>query len=942
MLSSTSEKKLRFVRAFLLAGWLLLIVSLFWDPYSHVLTDPASAFSPFAPWISAIQIQGHWLEQTPYAMGNRIFWTMILPILPIFIMVFGHEAWRRICPLSFVSQIPGYLGIRRMIRRFDRATGKKTEVIPLISRNSWLAKNALWVQFSLLVLGLCCRLWFANSDRMGLAALLLGVMASALVVGILWGGKTWCHYFCPVGVVQRIYTEPSGLLDSKPHIQIASLPQSMCRTPAREGDISACVGCTASCPDIDLEKSYWESIGGEKGAKLKSIYFGFVGLIWGFYTYFYLYSGDWLYYFSGIWTHEDDQIGQLFNPGLYIDDTPIGIPKIVAVPLVLVAFVLVGIVLGKTLSRIYIQSRQKLNPGVATDLLTHQVLSVTAYVAIMSFYIFGGRPTLNNLPLPISAFLNILIAFLATLWLVKSLRRTRSAYQNEGFAPVFRKQMQSLGVALQSFLGSRNLQDLNADEVCVLATAPGLQSEQQRVAGYRALLEEFAKDSAPQLLATIRDAQVRLHITKQEHQTIARELQIYLPFGGGEAGEAGEDDGRLFSLLAFRQELSSTLQERGMTVNARTLSNPAVLDDILRLRSLYAVTEIEWNAVFDQLSASSDQDIRLLRARLEELADLTALRVLLRAHRGENARADLAAQVLLKEVLEESKQVLRRLLAIIQLADESEDLQHYASKVGSLAGSALDEVLLEAVPTQPSHSWHEVLHPLLVEKLLASDISTELESVQSDLPGLRALIDDEARGLQSLENLILQGSNCIAASAFVMFSQFNLADAKVIAEQKLEKSDPEQFWLLAELLSSDAETDKTLSNMDKFLWLSGTPLLAQVTPTKIAEIARQSTSEVFTKNHYIFKQGDQPNSAIFLVEGELAVEKSDGATLAILKPGTLTGELGLLTGKPRTASLKVLSADTLVIEIGGQELNQLIERDSSVAASILRTVAGYI
>jgi hypothetical protein len=38
----------------------------------------------------------------------------------------------------------------------------------------------------------------------------------------------------------------------------------------------------------------------------------------------------------------------------------------------------------------------------------------------------------------------------------------------------------------------------------------------------------------------------------------------------------------------------------------------------------------------------------------------------------------------------------------------------------------------------------------------------------------------------------------------------------------------------------------------------------------------------------------------------------------------------------------VLSADTLVIEIGGQELNQLIERDSSVAASILRTVAGYI
>ncbi len=74
----------------------------------------------------------------------------------------------------------------------------------------------------------------------------------------------------------------------------------------------------------------------------------------------------------------------------------------------------------------------------------------------------------------------------------------------------------------------------------------------------------------------------------------------------------------------------------------------------------------------------------------------------------------------------------------------------------------------------------------------------------------------------------------------------------------------------------------------------------------------------------------------------MRVEKADGTVLATLQPGVLTGELGLLTGKPRTAALKVLSTQALVIEIGGQELNQLIERDSGVAASMLRTVAGYI
>ena len=940
MLSSTSEKKLRFVRAFLLAGWLLLITSLFWDPYSHVLTDPASPLSPFAPWISAIQIQGQWVDQTPYALGNRVFWTILVPLLPIFFMVFGHETWRRICPLSFVSQIPGYLGVRRLIRRFDRVTGKRSEVIPLISRNSWLAKNAFYVQFGLLTLGLCMRLWFANSDRMGLAYLLLGVITCALLVGILWGGKTWCNFFCPVGVVQRIYTEPSGLLDSKPYIQIHSLPQSMCRKPGREGDISACVGCAASCPDIDLEKSYWDSISGASGAKLKNVYFGFLGLIWGFYTYFYLYSGNWLYYFSGIWTHEEDQVGQLLAPGLYIDDAAIGIPKFAAVPLVLIAFVFLGILLGNFLSRLYIQSRQHKNSNLSAELLTHQVLCVTAYLAIMSFYAFGGRPTLNNLPLPVSALISVLIAALATLWLMKSLRRSKSAYQNEGLAPVFMKQLQDLGAAVSSFLGARKLSDLSADEICILATAPGLQTEQQRLAGYRTLLEEFAKERAPQFLSTIRDAQLRLQISKAEHQTITRELQIYLPYANSAVSGMGEDDARLFSLLAFQQSLVEALQEKGLPNQLQSLESAGFQTEIIRLRSLYAVTEAEWELVLDQMTASADQDIRLLRARIEELTDLTALRVLLRNNRGASPRTDLAVQVLLKEALEESKQVLRRLFAILLLAPDSQELESYAQRVGSLAGSVLDDVLLEAVPTQPTHQWHEVFSKVVLDSLLAQSQSDDLEI--TGLPGVRHLIDDQKRGWSELENLIMQGSNCICAAAYVVYEQFHQTEAMQVAQQKLAKSDATQYWLLNELVHGDAKQNQSLSNIDKFLWLSGTPLLAQVSFQKIAEIARQSHAQSFHHHDYLFREGDAPNSAIFLVEGTLQVEKSNGAVLAKLASGSLTGELGLLTGKSRTASLKVISPEALVIEITGQDLNQLIERDSTVAASILRTVAGYI
>lgn len=933
MLSSTSEKKLRYVRALLLAGWSCLILSLFWDPYSHVLTDPASLFSPLAPWISSIQIQGQWVDQNPYPLGNRIFWTMLVPLLPIAFMVFGHETWRRICPLSFVSQIPGYLGLRRWLHRVDRVTGKRVAIIPVISRNSWLAKNATWVQFGLLVLGLCMRLWFANSDRMGLAFLLLGIIACALLVGVLWGGKTWCHYFCPVGIVQKIYTEPSGLLDSKPHIQIASLPQSMCRTPSKEGDISACVGCTASCPDIDLEKSYWDQY---LNPNLQTIYFGFFGLIWGFYTFFYLYSGDWLYYFSGIWTHED-QLGQLMGPGLYIDDTPIAIPKLLSVPLVLLTFVFLGIVVGRILAKTYIAIRKRKNPALSMNVLTHQVLVITAYLSINSFYIFGGRPTLLSMPLPVSGLISLLFVALTTLWLMKALRRSEGIYKNEGLAPVFLKQLKTMRSELAAFLGGRKLESMSADEICLLAVAPGLQSEQQRLAGYRALLEEFARDSAPQLLSTIRDAQLRLRITTTEHQFITRELQLFLPYGG----EKGDySDARTLSILAFRQALAALASEHQQALNAQFLSDSSIAPELERLKGVYAITEAEWVMLQEQFTSAGDAQLRILSARIEELADITSLKLLLRSQRGINQEWDQAANLMNRELLEETKQLLRRIFAILLSSAGKDGLAQFARKLSSLAGSELELVLEENVPTEKNRKWYEALAGDILDSLVIHANAHGSAEVEH-LPTLHAMLGKQESGIEQLAMRITHGNSCQAAIAYVLLKEIDAPRALKLARDKCDSSDTAVYWLLAELLD-ERERYSLSSNMEKFLCLANTALLSQVPLARIAEIAQQSSAELLQNGQLIFAEGDHPDAAIFLASGELEVLKSSGQVLAKLEAGALTGELGILTGRPRMASLKVHSSEAQIIKINAADLNSLIERDSMVAASILKTVAGYI
>ena len=146
MFANAPEKNMRIVRALLASGWLLLIASLFWDPITPELTRPDNIASPFRLSGKSVEVQGHILSEQAYAMGNRFFWTMLIPLLPIFLLVFGHEAWRRICPLSFISQLPRYLNWQRKKPVLVRRTGQVERQLKLVSREGWVGRNVLYVQ----------------------------------------------------------------------------------------------------------------------------------------------------------------------------------------------------------------------------------------------------------------------------------------------------------------------------------------------------------------------------------------------------------------------------------------------------------------------------------------------------------------------------------------------------------------------------------------------------------------------------------------------------------------------------------------------------------------------------------------------------------------------------------------------------------------------------
>lgn len=442
MLSEVREITLRRVRATLAVLWLCLIASLLFAPYEapwlwkktpalanevgSAAAPSASAFPSLrfddflnpsvAPPLTAPTPPAHW--------GNQIFWGLLIPLVPIFLMLLGHEAWRRICPLSFFSQLPRYLGWQYKRKFFNRSTGLVEKNVALVKANSWLARYHWYLQFGLLTVAVIGRLLWFNANPVALGVLLLGVISCAVLVGVLWGGKTWCQYFCPVSVVQKVYTQPGGLLESQPHKKMIAISQSMCRTTQ---DTSACVACVTHCPDIDLEKHHWQHL---RDPSRQLVYYGLFGLIAGFFSYFYLYAGDWTYYFSGAWLRDPHDIASA--PGFYFWPA---VPRWLAASLWCVLCMVVSYGLWRGVEFLYVRYHRKKFPDQAANTwdphARHQVLMVSAFASCILFYRYAGFGYMSLLPDALHDALDLAIVVIASWWLARALARSPKRYADE-------------------------------------------------------------------------------------------------------------------------------------------------------------------------------------------------------------------------------------------------------------------------------------------------------------------------------------------------------------------------------------------------------------------------------------------------------------------------------------------------------------------------------
>lgn len=424
MLFCISERQMHWVRSMLASAWLTIIASLLYDPWLPTLA--ILNYTSLPPKLSnCIQLQGKCLLEQANSPGTNLMWGVIVPGSIFILFVFGHALWRRICPLSFLSQIPRALGWQRQTKCKHSRTGKIYYTLIKVNPKSWLGKNYSYLQFGWLFTGLCGRLLFFDADRLVLALWLLFTIIFAIIIGYLYSGKTWCHYFCPMAPVEKIYSPFGGLFSSITDNSNQLINPSICRIVSAEGkEKSACVGCKNLCIDIDAERAYWEEL---KKPPESFVRYSYVGLVVSYFVYYYLYAGNWEYYFSGAWVRQTNQLALVLKPGFYLFGQELNIPKLIAVPMTLGGFTALTYVLGYFVEKQAKAYSHHYNLNLSLDIIRHRIYTLSTFISFNFFFIFGGRPLILLLPIWIQYIYNLLLVLLSTLWLYKTWSRSPSS-----------------------------------------------------------------------------------------------------------------------------------------------------------------------------------------------------------------------------------------------------------------------------------------------------------------------------------------------------------------------------------------------------------------------------------------------------------------------------------------------------------------------------------
>lgn len=121
--------------------------------------------------------------------------------------------------------------------------------------------------------------------------------------------------------------------------------------------------------------------------------------------------------------------------------------------------------------------------------------------------------------------------------------------------------------------------------------------------------------------------------------------------------------------------------------------------------------------------------------------------------------------------------------------------------------------------------------------------------------------------------------------------------------------------------------------------LRAVPLFAELDEGELERFSRVAVPRTFPEGTRVFHEGDRSDACYLVREGNFRVtrEHPDGRaiTLATLGPGDLVGELAMLDGEVRSASVETLGGAGEMLALPGKDVRALLEKHPDITVKMV-------
>ena len=109
---------------------------------------------------------------------------------------------------------------------------------------------------------------------------------------------------------------------------------------------------------------------------------------------------------------------------------------------------------------------------------------------------------------------------------------------------------------------------------------------------------------------------------------------------------------------------------------------------------------------------------------------------------------------------------------------------------------------------------------------------------------------------------------------------------------------------------------------------------------QVRQLLETGLMENYDQNYVLCKEGDKSTDMFILLAGELAIKKGN-VELARVQPVEIVGEMGLITGQPRSAMVETAKNTTLLL-ISKMKFDVALKKDADAAAKIYKNMLNSV